>query len=304
MNRNFVDVFKKLKKCLYKGKIFKNADLKEFSSYKIGGRAKILVEVTSIEEIFKVLSVLEKTDVKFKVIGKGTNLLFSDKGFEGVIVEISSLFNRIEKWGSKLIVDGGASLNSVVAFAIEHGLQGMEEGAGIPGSVGGAVYMNANAYSYETGNVVSSVLAIVDGKIRHFTKDECQFGYRKSIFQSYKNPIIIRVEFSLKRGKEKEIRKTMVETLSKRKQNQPLEYPSCGSVFKHMEGIIVSKLIDDMGFKGRRVGGAVVSTKHANFIVNDGNAIASDVLTLIEDIKREVYEKHNLKLETEVEYIE
>lgn len=304
MGRDFATLYRKLKKCLYKGKIYKNADLKEYSSYKIGGRAKILVEVTSLEEIFKSLTVLEETNAKFKVIGNGTNVLFSDKGFDGVIVEISSLFNRIEKWGSKLIVESGASLNSVVAFAIQHGLQGIEEGAGIPGSIGGAVYMNASAYSFQMADVVGSVLAIVDGKIRHFTNEECGFAYRKSVFQDYKNAIIIRVELSLKRGKEKEIRKTMVETLAKRKQNQPLEYPSCGSVFKHVEGVVVSKLLDDMRFKGRRIGGAVVSEKHANFIINDGTATAKDVLSLIELVQKEVYEKKSLRLETEVEYIE
>ena len=304
MNRDFATLYKSIKKCLYKGKIYKNADLKEYSSYKIGGKASILVEVTSIEEVLKVLTALEKTNAKFKIIGNGTNLLFSDKGYDGVIVVISSLFNRIEKWGNKLIVDCGAMLNSVVAFAIQHGLQGLEEGAGIPGSVGGAVYMNASAYSFETGNLVSSVLAVVDGKIRHFTNEECGFAYRKSVFQDYNNAIILRVEFSLKRGKEREIRQKMVQTLSMRKQNQPLEYPSCGSVFKHIDGVVVSKLLDDMGFKGRRVGGAVVSEKHANFIVNDDNAKAKDVLTLIEEIKKEVYEKHNLVLESEVEYIE
>ena len=304
MGKDFAGLYRKLKKCLYKGKILKNANLKEFSSYQIGGKAKILVEVTSIEEIFKVLSVLEKSTAKYKIIGNGSNILFSDEGYDGVVVEISSMFNRIEKWGNKLIVESGASLNSVVAFAIQHGLQGLEEGAGIPGSVGGAVYMNASAYSYETANVVSSVLAVVDGKIRHFTKDECGFGYRKSVFQTFNNPIIIRVEFSLKRGKTKEIRQTMVETLAKRKQNQPLEYPSCGSVFKRIDGVTVSKLLDENGFKGRRVGGAMVSPKHANFIINDGNATANDVLTLIEEIKKEVKEKHNIELETEVEYIE
>ncbi len=298
-----VSLYTALKKCLYSGKIKKNASLSDLSSFKIGGKCKILVEVTTIEEIIKVTLALQKYNAKYVVLGNGTNTLFSSDGYKGVVLKISHRFGYIEKLGNSLIVDGGTNFNSVLSQASDLGLGGLEEGAGIPGSVGGMVVMNAGAFGFKMSDVVKSVLALVDGKIRHFTNAECGFGYRKSVFQSLNNPIILRVEFGLKKASKTRIKKTIASTLALRSEKQPIGEPSCGSVFKRIEGINVSKLLDDEGYKGRRVGGAMVSTKHANFIINTGDATSEDVLALVNLIKKEIYDKYKISLESEIKYI-
>lgn len=298
-----VGLYTALKKCLYSGKIKKNANLSKLSSFKIGGKCKILVEVTSIEEIIKVTLALQKYKEKYVVVGNGTNTLFSSEGYKGVVLKISQSFGYIEKLGNSLIVDGGTNFNSVLSQASSLGLGGLEEGAGIPGSVGGMVMMNAGAFGFKMSDVVTSVLALVDGKIRHFTNAECGFGYRKSVFQSLNNPIILRVEFGLKKASKTRIKKTIASILAQRSEKQPLGVCSCGSVFKRIEGVNVSKLLDDEGYKGRKVGGAMVSTKHANFIINIGGATSDDVLTLINLIKKEIYDKYKISLESEIKYI-
>lgn len=298
-----VSLYTALKKCLYSGKIKKNASLSDLSSFKIGGKCKILVEVTTIEEIIKVTLALQKYNAKYVVLGNGTNTLFSSDGYKGVVLKISHRFGYIEKLGNSLIVDGGTNFNSVLSHASDLGLGGLEEGAGIPGSVGGMVVMNAGAFGFKMSDVVKSVLALVDGKIRHFTNAECGFGYRKSVFQSLNNPIILRVELGLKKASKTRIKKTIASTLAQRSEKQPIGEPSCGSVFKRIEGINVSKLLDDEGYKGRRVGGAMVSTKHANFIINTGDATSEDVLALVNLIKKEIYDKYKISLESEIKYI-
>lgn len=304
MNGDYVNLFSAIKKCLYKGSIKRNADLKEYSSFRIGGKCKYLVTLTSVEEILKVTTLLNGRNTNYIVLGNGTNTLFSSSGYDGVVLRISPTFSYIERFGNTLVVDGGANFNSVLAYASTLGLSGLEEGAGIPGSVGGMTMMNASAFGFCMQNVVTSVLALVDGKIRHFTNAECQFGYRKSVFQSMHNPIILRVEFGLKKGRVADIKKTIATILAVRAEKQPLSENSCGSVFKRIDGINVSKMLDDEGYKGFCIGDAMVSTKHANFIVNVGNATSDDVRAIIEKIQKEIYEKHNITLESEIKYIE
>lgn len=214
MSGDSTNLFRALKKCLYSGQVVKNADLSKLSSFRIGGRCKYLVVVTSIEEILKVTELLRRRGAKYVVLGNGTNTLFSSHGYEGVVLKISPTFAYIERFANTLVVDGGANFNSVLAYASSLGLKGLEQGAGIPGSVGGMVVMNAGAFDFEMSKVVTSVLALVDGKIKHFTNAECEFGYRKSVFQSLENAIILRVEFSLCRGKVADIKKQIATTLA------------------------------------------------------------------------------------------
>lgn len=301
---DYVNLCRDIKKCLYSGQVKRGASLKDYSSFKIGGRCRCVVTLTSIEEILKVTTLLETKHIPYIILGNGTNILFPTGGYDGVVLKISPTFSYIERKGNSLIVDGGTNFNSLLQFATSLGLSGLEEGAGIPGSVGGMVVMNAGAFGFSMSSVVTSVLALVDGKIRHFTNDECGFGYRKSVFQSLKNSIILRVEFGLKRGKKTDIRKTIASTLSSRAQKQPLEYPNCGSVFRRVDGLNVGKLLDDEGYKGLKIGGAMVSTKHANFIVNTGGATSNDVKAIIEKIQKEIYQKYKIQLVCEIKIIE
>lgn len=304
MGGDYVNLFSAIKKCLYKGTIKRNVSLKEYSSFRIGGKCKYLVTLTSIEEILKTTVLLNNRNIDYIVLGNGTNTLFSSSGYGGVVLKISPTFSYIERFGNTLVVDGGANFNSVIAYASALGLSGLEEGAGIPGTVGGMTTMNAGAFGFCMQNVVTSVLVLVDGKIRHFTNAECGFGYRKSVFQSMHNPIILRVEFGLKKGRVADIKKTIATTLAIRSEKQPLSQPSCGSVFKRIDGINVSKMLDDEGYKGLRVGDAMVSPKHANFIVNVGDATSDDVLAIIKQIQKEIYDKYNISLQSEIKYIE
>lgn len=297
MNSNFNYVFSKLKKMCKN--TYKNVKLCEISSFKIGGRAKVLVEPGSLEEIIKIMDFISSRNIKYFVVGNCTNLLFADTGYNGVIIKISSAFSHIEKIGNSIIVDAGVSLNAVTIFATENGLKGMEDAIGIPGAVGGAVSMNAGAYDFKISNTVKSVVALVDGKIKLLNNAECKFGYRQSMFKNMEC-IILRVEFALQKGKKIELKQRQTEIMERRKSNQPLSQPSAGCVFKNPDGISVARLIEQQGLKGYSIGGAMVSTKHSNFIVNSGGASSSDVLRLIEHIKNEIKINCNIELETEI----
>lgn len=295
-------LFIKLKRFLRFSKVKLNYSLKKLTSFKIGGKVDILVTPTCLEDIFKCYKVLTRKNIPFFILGNGTNILASSKGFKGVIIKLSNDFSHIYKMGNSLRVESGASLNKVIAFARDNNLKGLEEGFGIPGTVGGAVFMNASSFSYSTQNVVTSVLAIVNGKVTILSNEDCKFSYRNSIFQSLENSLILYVEFKLTKGNKDEINKKMLEVINLRKLKQPSSF-NAGSIFKQKEDINVSKLIDDNNFKGFTIGGAKVSEKHANFIENNNNATSKDVSKLIKTIQEDIYNKHKFKLETEIKFI-
>lgn len=291
-------MFFKLKRIVKNGKVLKNESLKKHTSFKIGGKAKFFVEPADIAELIDLMEYLNAKNINHYVLGNGTNVLVCDAGFNGVIVSTKQL-NSVRLNSDYVQAFCGATLNEVCKFYSEHNMAGFEDAFGIPGSVGGAVRMNASAYQFEMGKMVAGVFALVNGKISYFTNEECKFKYRNSAFN---NAIIISVD--LIKTTTPCNHERMHYILNLRKTFQPLNMPSAGSVFKRNLGEPVSKIIDDLGFKGFNVGGAKVSEKHAGFIVNCNNATAQDVKNLIEIIKKEVYLKHKIVLEEEIKFIE
>lgn len=303
MNRELKHVYSKLNKVMPKGRVFKDENMAQHTSYKIGGDAKVFVEIKTLEDVILALDVLNSSKVKYFVLGKGTNTLFDDNGYDGVVLHISKDFSNMYRKGNKIVCASGASLNSLCNYACEHGLSGLEYAYGIPGSVGGAVYMNASAFDYMTSNVVTSVLAVIDGKVTLIKKEDCNFSYKHSIFMEKPNSIILQAEFALKKGNKKEIMNTMLNVMATRKERQPLDFPSCGCVFKQHKDINVSKTIDEDGLKGYTIGGAQISTKHASFIINLGNATSADILAVAEYVKKHFLNKYNIQLDYEVIHV-
>lgn len=286
-----------LKRILKNGKIRTNVDMRKHTSFKIGGKARFFVQPSSVEELLDLIWYLNRKKKKYYVLGNGTNIVFSDKKYNGVIVSLLGL-NEIRKYDDYIQVFAGVSINRLCHFFKENNLSGIEDAFGIPGTIGGAVVMNAGAYNFETQNIVIGVLVLKNGKVDYIYKDDCEFGYRSS---GLKDSIVISVDIKYGEGCNIE---RMNEVMAMRKQNQPLNMPSAGSVFKRVEGVIVSKLLDDMGFKGKRVGDAVVSEKHAGFIVNNGKATYSDVKLLVNEIKSSVKAEKDIDLETEIQFVE
>ncbi len=279
-----------------------NEPMHRHTSFKIGGNADVFVSVQTVEEFSLTLKLCKKAEVPVTVLGKGSNLLVSDKGIEGVVICLEKL-NKITVEGEKIKAGAGVSLAALCNFAANEGLSGLEFAFGIPGSVGGAVYMNAGAYGGEIKDVLESVTAVdVDGEILTFSANELCLSYRNSIFHN-NGATVVETVFALKKGIEEEIKAQMSEVMGRRKDKQPLEFPSAGSTFKRPEGYFAGTLIEQCGLKGLTVGGAQVSTKHAGFVINKGGATANDVLELIKKVQQIVFEKTGVTLEPEVIFI-
>ena len=286
-------------------KIIFDEPMKKHTSFKIGGTADYFFKATTLEELQNIIKFAKIKELPIIIIGNGSNLLVTDKGIRGLVIKIDINKLKIEKKDKFAVVEVGAG-NKLMALATkmkDEELSGLEGLSGIPGSVGGAVVMNAGAYGKEIKDVVLSTTCIdKNGKLYIFSNEEQEFSYRNSIFQK-KDYIIIETKLKLEYGKKDEIQKRMEEYFKSRKEKQPIEYPSAGSSFKRQEGIITAKLIDDVGLKGYKIGGAQVSEKHAGFIVNYNNATATDVINLINYIKEKVYSKYGIKIEEEIKII-
>lgn len=291
-------MFFKLKRIVRSGKVLKNESLKHHTSFKIGGRTKFFVEPSSFTELIDVVEFLELKKIKYYVLGNGTNVLACDETFNGVVVSMLGL-KSIRLYEEYVQVFAGVTINEICLFYLKHNMSGFEDAFGLPGSVGGAVVMNASAYNFEMKNMVQGVFALVGGKVKYFTAEECGFGYRQSVFS---NAIVLSVDLKLSSNKCDEKRMKFIMEL--RKSFQPLNKPSAGSVFKRINDQPVSKIIDDLGLKGTTIGGAKISEKHAGFIVNCDNATAQDVKLLIELIKKQVFSKHGITLQEEIKFIE
>lgn len=273
--------------------------LSEHTTFKIGGVCSFLIEINSVDSTAELIKYLRTNDIKYTVLGKGSNIIASDKGYDGVILHFGKDFSNISVNGTTVCADAGASLAAVCRKAQENGLSGMENLYGIPGSVGGGLYMNAGAYGSEMKDVVTSADYIDKaGNISTISVNNMKLSYRHSIF-SESNCIITSVIFELKSGKPEKINEAMAECMQKRITKQPLEYPSAGSTFKRPEGSYASLLIEQCGLKGFSVGGAEVSTKHSGFVINKGGATCADVLELCRRIKEIVLEKTGYSLELE-----
>lgn len=282
-------------------KILLNEPMKNHTSFKIGGPADILIMPGTIDDVKKVIDFAK--DIPLYIIGNGSNLLVNDDGVKGIVLKIANCLNNVEVDGQYIIAEAGATLALVSNVAKKNSLTGMEWACGIPGSIGGAVYMNAGAYGGEMKDIVvettyineNNEICVIDNKSHNFS-------YRKSIFTNTKN-VILQTKIKLQSGNQEEIGAKMQELLSQRREKQPLEYPSAGSTFKRPEGFYVGKIITELGLKGFSIGGAQVSEKHGGFIINTGNATAKDVKDLIEYIVNKVKKEYNIELEPELKMI-
>lgn len=283
--------------------IKEDESLSKYTTFKIGGPARVLVEAKSDEEILKLVELFDETKEDYLIVGNGSNLLITDAGIERPVIVLDKNFAHIERIDEvNLYAEAGASLKSLANKALELGLGGLEAISGIPGTVGGAVYMNAGAYGSEIKDVVTKIRYIKDDSIAEIDASEANFAHRRSIFQE-KGYIILGAYFKLEKKDKKDIEEEQRDYTQRRKDKQPLEYPSAGSVFKRPEGYYASKLIEDAGLKGLSVGGAMVSKKHSGFIINAGNASYDDVVKLIEKVKAIVQEKFAVSLEEEIRII-
>ena len=282
--------------------IKKNEPLKNHTSFKIGGPAEEFAEAKSTDDVISLIEYAKEKGIPYMIMGNGSNLLVSDEGVKGLVIKIAKGFDNVEIIGEKVIAEAGILLSKLSNMVADRELSGMEEVSGIPGTLGGGIYMNAGAYGGELKDIVDRVTYLSGGEIKVAEKGELDFGYRHSRF-SGTDDIILSAELSLKKGDIAEIREKMADFKERRCSKQPLAMPSAGSTFKRPEGYFAGKLIEDAELKGFSIGGAQVSEKHSGFVVNTGDATAQDVLSLIKHIQDTVYAKFGVKLETEVKLV-
>lgn len=277
--------------------------MKYHTSFKVGGKADIYIEPESIDELIKFICYIKGKNTPYFLFGNGTNLLVSDEGIRGAVIRLGDKMSSIGVEGERIIAECGALLSVVSKLAAEHSLSGLEFGSGIPGSVGGAVTMNAGAYDMEIKDVVEKVEVLdTDLQLKVLDNKQMGFGYRKSVV-SNNEYIVIKSFFKLKKGNSFDIKRKMEELAEKRQTKQPINFPSAGSVFKRPEGYFAGRLIEDAGLKGFTIGDAQISGKHCGFIINKGNATAKDVYNIIVHVQKTVYERFGVKLETEVKLL-
>lgn len=281
-----------------------NEPLSSHTSMKIGGTCDILVQPDSEDDLAKTAAMCKAESIPFFVLGKGSNVLVSGEGYRGCIILLSQEFSAVEVNSGEITAQAGASLKSVCMAALENELTGLEFAYGIPGSVGGALYMNAGAYGGEMKDVVKSCRYIDENcEIREMNAQDMQLSYRHSFF-SGKKCVILSVTMELKKGDKAEIKAKMDDLMGRRKDKQPLEFPSCGSTFKRPEGYFAAALIEECGLKGYTVGGAQVSEKHSGFVINRGGASFDDVMAVVQHVKDTVKEQKGVELECEMLILE
>ena len=277
--------------------------MSKHTSFKIGGPADLFLMPETHGQLRQILTVAKEYNIPLFVMGNGSNLLVGDKGIRGAVVSLYKKMNKIVVDGEKLYAGCGALMSTVASAALSADLEGFEFASGIPGTIGGGIYMNAGAYGFELKDIVESVDYMdSEGNISQISGCDCKFGYRKSIFAE-KGYIVLGCTFGLKKGNKEQIRERINDFTKRRVTKQPVEKPSAGSVFKRPEGYFAGALIEGEGLKGFSIGGAQVSEKHAGFIINKGDATAKDVLDLVEHIQKTVYEKNGVKLETEIKFV-
>ena len=278
--------------------------LRDYSTYKIGGPAKFFCIVKNDEEIKEALFFSRDNNLKIFILGGGSNILFPDEGFDGLVIKMEN--KNIKKVGNMLDVDSGTLLSELVFFAKENNLSGMEWGNLIPGTIGGAIANNSGISEKECLSNLLKTVKIIDLRNleeKILSKEDCEFEYRSSLFKKEKKFLIISCELELFDGNKEEIEKDSRKIIEKRLKSQPYNMPSAGSVFKNPDGFSAGELIDKAGLKGLKVGGAIVSELHGNFILNQGNATAKDIKFLIEKIKKDIKEKFDIELQEEIEII-
>lgn len=297
------DLYKELQKVIDRKQILRDEKMSKHTSFKIGGPADFFIDIQNVKELKFVLELANKNNIPLTVVGNGTNLLVSDKGIRGIVIKISiSDFKVVRKKDkAEITISSGYSVGKLAQLALKEELTGLEFLAGIPGSIGGAIRMNAGAYGSQMQDIVISTRYMErDGKIKKLNLDEHKFSYRNSIFAEMQDVIILETVIEAKYGNAKDIKFKMDEYMKSRIEKQPLDLPNAGSTFKRNGDIITAKLIDECGLKGYRIGDAAVSEKHAGFVVNVGNATAKEVLELTNYIKDTVKKKKNIDIELEI----
>ncbi|MBQ7919429.1 MAG: UDP-N-acetylmuramate dehydrogenase [Lachnospiraceae bacterium] len=278
--------------------------MKNHTTFRIGGEADAMVRISDKNELSKVLRYLSQVEIPYYIIGNGSNLLVADEGYRGVIIEIADKMNEVRVEGSCLVCQAGALMSKIARIAYENGLTGLEFAAGIPGTIGGGTVMNAGAYGGELKHVVTQVTVVnKEGEELIFTNEDMEFGYRTSLIKKYPY-IVTEVKLQLEEGDKSVIKETMDDLAARRRDKQPLEYPSAGSTFKRPEGYFAGALIQDAGLKGYTVGGAQVSEKHSGFVINKCGATSADVRNLMAHVQKTVKEKFDVTLEPEVIYLD
>ena len=300
MNVNIKQHFQEI---LGNDRVLEAEPMGKHTTFRIGGPADLFVAPENTDEIKKLIAICKEEEVPYFILGNGSNLLVSDKGYRGVIMQLYRSFGQITLKENEIHAQAGALLSGIAAMAREASLTGFEFAGGIPGTLGGAVVMNAGAYGGEMKDVLKEVTVLTpEGEVVTLQARELQMGYRTSIIKE-SGYIVLEAVISLKKGDQDEIKSRMQELAGMRSSKQPLSYPSAGSTFKRPEGYFAGKLIMDSGLRGYQVGGAQVSEKHCGFVINTGNATAKDVTTLMADVQRIVMEKFGVKLEPEVKFL-
>ncbi len=294
------EIIEKIADILPAEQIFRQEPMERHTTFRVGGPAALFLEITSEEQLQKLIAFFYETGTEYFVIGNGSNLLVDDNGYDGVILHIAEGMSKIRIEGEKIIAQSGALLPHVARTALTYSLTGLEFACGIPGSTGGGVIMNAGAYGGEMSQIVSRVSVILkDGTREEYAKETLRFGYRTSLMKQ-NGAVVTEVVFSLKSGEKQEISAKMADYAERRKKKQPLEYPSAGSTFKRPKGYFAGKLIMDAGLQGYGRGGAQVSEKHCGFVINKGGATAADIRGLMKEIQEKVKTQFGVQLEPEV----
>ena len=285
------------------GKVINNYNLSEHTTYKVGGNAICAVVPDDVDGLIELLYYLRENNVKYKILGNGSNVIFNNSGYDGVIIKMDN-FSNLKIIGNTITVGAGYPLNKLAIRLSRLGFTGMEFAAGIPGSVGGAVYMNAGAYKSDIGYILTSAKVITpEYKIKTMDNKDLNFHYRSSFLQDNKDYVCIEATFSLIKGNADEIMEIINTRKERRLETQPLEYPSAGSVFRNPEGDFAGRLIEDSGLKGKKHGGAMISDKHANFVINYDKASAEDIKYLIDLAHDTVLKNYNVDMKIEQEFV-
>lgn len=286
------------------GRVDKNVNLSKYTTYRVGGVAKAFVYPKNVSSLITLLKILNMNNIKYKILGNGSNLLFSDDDFDGIIIKLDE-FNDVSFLSNNRIrVGAGFSLMKLSLVAAKKGLAGLEFAAGIPGTIGGAIFMNAGAYKSDMGYIVQQVKVLTpDFRVITLENREMDFHYRTSYLQKNPKYICLEVVLKLVKGEREVIEEVIKERRKRRMESQPLEYPSAGSVFRNPEGYYAGQLIEELGYKGHRNGGAMVSSKHANFIINYDHATGREIRDLILEVHDKVLEKHGIDMKIEQEFV-
>jgi len=286
------------------GKVKESEPMSQHTTIKIGGPADLFIEPSSIESLLKTMQIILKHNVPWRAIGRGSNLLVSDKGIKGAVIKLGSGLDELTIDETEVKAGGGQSLISLATTISRKGLKGFEFAGGIPGSVGGAVYMNAGAHGSDISKVLKKAhILFEDGSMEWLTNAELEFSYRSSILQKKRPGIVLEAVFELQQGDREEITKELQKNKDYRKETQPWNFPCAGSIFRNPLPNYAGRLVESAGLKGHQIGGAKISEMHGNFIVNTGNATAEDVLTLIQHVKDTILSLYDIRMETEVEII-